>query len=356
MTIGYIILETGEVFSGKLIGNVKRSDGELVFNTSMIGHKQILTNPSSTDQIIVFSYPIIGNNQVQKTNLDSNKFHARGVVTGELSNVPSHNSIDSVLGKNQIPCLTEVDTRALIKTIRKRGTVRAVITNEKNDKPKSMECVNPVKDVSTKTVVQYADSSYGPHIVVVDFGVKQTIVQYLLRANYKVTLVPYDYPLEKILLLNPDGIVLSNGPGDPMDLTTELDKIYELSQRFPTFGIGLGHQLVALAYGAKTEALPFGHRGGNYPVKDLRTGKVYITTQNHGYTVINQTIDRNKFDIAFQNVNDGTVEGLVHKQKPIQTVQFYPETQYGQQETDFIFQSFFETVKKNIGVMSYAVK
>ncbi|WP_407672769.1 carbamoyl phosphate synthase small subunit [Pallidibacillus thermolactis] len=361
LTTGYIILETGEIFSGKLIGKVKRSAGEIVFNTSMTGHQHILTNPSYTGQIIVFSYPVIGGYRIRSKENKTKKIYAQGVVIKEICNVPSYDplaiSMESVLEKDNIPCLTEVDTRALIKTIRKRGTVKAVISDDMNDKPETNTSFKPVNKVSTKTVIQYTNDVNAPHIVIVDFGVEQEIVQYFINANCRVTLVPYDYSFENILQLKPDGIVLSNGPGDPMDLIDEIEKIYKLSTLFPTLGISLGHQLVALAYGAKTEALPFGHRGGNYPVKDLRTGKVYITTQNHGYTVIDQTIDRNEFNISYQNVNDGSIEGIEHKQKPIQTVQFYPDTVFpSQMETGHIFHSFLETVNKNTGVMSYAVK
>jgi carbamoyl-phosphate synthase small subunit len=355
---GYIILETGEVFPGRLIGNITKGAGEIVFNTSMTGYQEILTDPSYSGQMIVFSYPLMGNFILNKNDDDFEKLHVRGIVTGELGNYPNSfdedGSLVQVLEKSKIPCITNVDTRALVKTIRKRGTVKAIITNHVDDKPIIEHDEPLVKQVTTK-MVQYFEN-HGPHVVLLDFGYKKSILDYLIQAGCSVTVVPFDYTLENIKNLNPDGIVISNGPGNPMNLQEQFSKINILTKMYPTLGISLGHQLIALAYGAKTEKLPFGHRGSNHPVKDLQTGKVFITSQNHGYVVIDQTIDQKEFNVTFQHVNDKTIEGLSHKYLPILTVQFHPESALSQKDTGYIFGKFISTVKNNAGVMSYAIR
>lgn len=357
VTTGYVILETGEIFPGTLIGNRKSQTGEIVFNTSMTGYQEIITDPSYAGQIIVFSYPLIGNYGMNHLFTESDKPHVRGIVTGEICGSPSHyqlaESATTLLEKYGIPCLTDVDTRALVKTIRKKGTVKAIISDRPDVKPVSSDEKQLVKQVTTKELLFYDNE--GPHVVLVDFGYKKSILAYLQQIGCKVTVVPFDYPFEKIRSLNPDGIVLSNGPGNPIDLADHLDKIHMLTQCYPTLGICLGHQLIALAYGAKTEKLPFGHRGANHPVKDLRTGKVFITSQNHGYVVIDGTMNENEFTVTFQHVNDRTIEGFTHKTLPIQTVQFHPEAHPGPQDTEYIFHNFIESIQK-IGEMKYAVK
>lgn len=357
MTTGYVILETGEIFPGKLVGDIQNKTGEIVFNTSMTGYQEIMTDPSYAGQIVVFSYPLIGNYGMTDAFGESAKPHVQGIVTGELCVTPNHykltESIISLLDKNEIPCLTGVDTRALVKTIREKGTVKAIISDCPDAKPSYFDTCQLVKQVTTKQVLFYDNK--GPHIILIDFGFKKSILHYLIRNGCKVTVVPYDYPLEDIHLLHPDGIVLSNGPGNPMDLVGQLKKIKALTQKYPTLGICLGHQLISLAYGAKTEKLPFGHRGANHPVKDLQTGKVFITSQNHGYVVVEGTIDEREFNVTFRHVNDRTIEGMSHKTLPIQTVQFHPEAHPGPQDTDYIFRTFIESIHK-VGVMNYAVK
>lgn len=358
MNTGYIILETGEVFPGRLVGTIAKGAGEIVFNTSMTGYQDILTDPSYSGQMIVFSYPLMGNYSLNQNEGDLEKLHVRGIVTGELCNYPNQyheeDSLVQDLEKNNIPCITNVDTRALVKTIRKRGTVKAIITDRLDEKP-IIEHEQPlVKQVTTEKVRYY--ENHGPHVVLLDFGYKKSVLDYLIQAGCSVTVVPFDYSLEYIKNLDPDGIVISNGPGDPMDLQAQFSKINTLTKIYPTLGISLGHQLIALAYGAKTEKLPFGHRGGNHPVKDLQTGKVFITSQNHGYVVIDQTVDQKEFNVTYQHVNDKTIEGLSHKYLPIQTVQFHPESAFSQKDTGYIFGEFISTLKKNAGVMSYATQ
>lgn len=354
VTTGYVILETGEVFPGELVGERQGQSVEIVFNTSMIGLQEILSDPTYAGQIVVFSYPLIGKERIDNVFEEDKPCYIRGIVVSESCiHDGESDSLQTFLLKNGIPCLTNVDTRELVKTIRKRGTVGAVISNTPDTKPTPTKGENFIQMVSTKSVRFYAGK--GPHVVLVDFGYKKSIFRSLLKIGCKVTVVPFDHPLEEIQLLQSDGIVLSNGPSNPTILTSQLQKIKTLSQLYPTLGIGLGHQLIALAYGAKVEKLQYGHRGTNHPVKDLRTGKVFITSQNHSYMVSEHTIDFNQFEVTFQHVNDQTVEGIKHKTLPIQTVQFHPEMEPGSKDTQFIFHQFFETIDC-IGVVNNAIK
>ena len=315
-----------------------------------------MTDPSSAGQIVVF----ISTNRKLWFNRDfmeSDKPHVKGVVAGELCLNPSHFKLTetaaAIFENYGIPCITNVDTRALVKAIRKHGTVKAIITDNVNDRPEKEAESGLVEQVSVKQKKVYIND--GPHIVLIDYGYKRSILQYFYENGCQVTVVPYDYPYEMIQSLQPDGIVLSNGPGNPVDLSNQLDSIQKLASDYPTLGIGLGHQLIALAYGAKIKKLPFGHRGGNHPVKDMRTGKVYMTSQNHGYCVQEDSIDKNKFIVTFRHVNDHTVEGLKHKVLPVQSVQFYPGIHPGPQDTIFILNKFIDIIKKS-GAMKYAVQ
>ncbi|KYD00139.1 carbamoyl phosphate synthase small subunit [Heyndrickxia sporothermodurans] len=358
MISGYLTLETGESFEGELIGNASDVCGEVVFNTSMTGYQEIMTDPSYAGQIVVFTYPLIGNYGVNQNDSESHIPHAKAIITSEFCSHPSHftltNSTENILLKHNIPCLTNVDTRELVKTIRKKGTVKGIISTRKVSPKPSLNDTQLVDLVTSKEIRTYENN--GPHIMLMDFGFKKSILHYLLDSLCKVTVVPYDYPLEKIYSLNPDGIVISNGPGDPLAVSNQLKKIKAITQKFPTLGICLGHQLIALAYGGKTKKLLFGHRGGNHPVKDVTTGKVFITSQNHGYVVIDQTIDEQQFIVTFKHVNDGTIEGLEHRHLPIITVQFHPEAHPGPMDTEYIIEKYINLLKQKMGVMQYALQ
>jgi len=356
---GYLILETGEIFEGNLAGSHFETAGEVVFNTGMTGYQEMMTDPSYAGQILVFCYPLIGNYGVNADDHESMRVSARGIVTGEICGGPSFYKSESTalsfLEKSGVPCLTDVDTRALVKTIRRQGTVRGIITTDPNAE---VPCWDGdeflVAKVSTDRPETHGSGLL--HIALMDFGYKKSILQYLLDRHCKVTVVPFDFSAKQMEEIDPDGVVFSNGPGDPVRLLEWLPEIKKISAAYPVLGICLGHQLLALAYGAKTKKLPFGHRGGNHPVKDLRTGKVFMTAQNHGYVVDEASLSSSEMELVFKNVNDGTVEGCAHPHLPIATVQFHPEAHPGPQDSEYIFEQFLQQVQQRAGVMSYAIK
>ncbi|WHY78771.1 carbamoyl phosphate synthase small subunit [Neobacillus sp. WH10] len=358
MEQGYLTLETGEVFEGVLIGAKKDSLGEVVFNTSMTGYQEIITDPSYAGQIITFCYPIIGNYGINALDDESITLALSGVVIGDLCETPSHyqsiHKFSEKLKQAGVPGIAGIDTRLLVKTIRSRGTVKGYLSDTKKSNFSASEMQTTwVEKVSTKKTQFFRNR--GPHIVLIDFGYKKSILNALLEENCAVTIVPYNTPFEKIKVMNPDGILLSNGPGDPMELKKWFPEIKKITQAFPSLGICLGHQLIALAYGAKTTKLAYGHRGGNHPVRELNTGKVKITAQNHGYVVVDESIDENIFDVTYRNVNDRSIEGLKHQSYPIQTVQFHPEAHPGPSDTEYILKDFVKKLA-SLGETAYAVK
>jgi carbamoyl-phosphate synthase small subunit len=355
---GYLTLETGEVFEGVLIGAEKDSLGEVVFNTSMTGYQEIITDPSYAGQMITFCYPIIGSYGINAMDDESITPALSAVIISDLCETPSHYQsiykFSEKLKQAGVPGIAGVDTRLLVKTIRSRGTVKGYLSKTKqgdfsaNEKPTLW-----VEKVSSKKT-QYFNNR-GPHVVLMDYGFKKSILTALLEENCAVTVVPYHTPFEKVKSLNPDGVLFSNGPGDPMDLKKWFPEIKKISQHYPTLGICLGHQLIALAYGAKTAKLAYGHRGGNHPVKEIMTGKVKITAQNHGYVVVDDSIDQTVFNVTYRNVNDQSIEGLKHQSYPIQTVQFHPEAHPGPSDTAHIITEFVSQIA-SLGETVYAIK
>lgn len=355
---GYLTLETGEIFTGVLIGAEKDSLGEVVFNTSMTGYQEIITDPSYAGQIITFCYPIIGNYGINELDNESISPALAGVVIGDLCEKPSHyqsiNKFSEKLKSAGVTGIAGVDTRLLVKTIRSRGTVKGYISKIKDKElPVSTNSPQWVDKVSTKKI-QYFKSK-GPHVVLIDYGFKKSILTAILEEECAVTIVPYNTSYEKVKSLNPDGVLLSNGPGDPMELKKWFPEIKKITQAYPSLGICLGHQLIALAYGAKTTKLAYGHRGGNHPVKELITGKVKITAQNHSFVVMDESIDQQVFDVTYRNVNDRSIEGLQHKTLPIQTVQFHPEAHPGPSDTEYILKNFVTQIA-SMGENIYAFK
>ena len=354
---GKLVLADGSVFHGQLFGGSNaNAEGEVVFNTGMTGYQEILTDPSYCRQIVTLTYPMIGNYGTAKLFNQSRRSFVGGLVIGELCEMPSSSSMERTLTEyltsERIACIYDVDTRALTKRIRAAGTMKGVIVSEYTSQPTIDEMMslplrkNVVEQVSTPAAYTLDADADAPFIVAMDFGVKQHILDSLHNLGCKITVVPASTPAEKILALNPDGIFLSNGPGDPKDLPEVVTEVKKLLGRKPIFGICLGHQLLALALGANTYKLKFGHRGSNQPVKNLRTGRVYITSQNHGYAVDEKSLKNLPVEVTYISMNDGTVEGMRHKELPIYSVQYHPEASPGPTDNMYLFADFFKMMGK----------
>ena len=346
----YLILEDGTVFEGTSIGSSREVISEIVFNTSMTGYLEVLTDPSYAGQAVVMTYPLIGNYGICREDMESRQAWPDGYIVRELSRIPSNfrsgDTIDHFLKEQDIPGISGIDTRALTKLLREKGTMTGMITtNGDYDLEEVKEKIRQytVKGVVLKTSVKkpYVLPGDGKKVALLDCGAKDNIARNLNKRGCEVTVYPADTPAEEILKTNPDGIMLSNGPGDPAEnvgIIEEVRKLYESS--VPIFAICLGHQLMALATGAKTYKLKYGHRGGNHPVKDLETGRVYITSQNHGYAVDEESLDPSVAVPAFVNVNDKTNEGLKYVGKNIFTVQYHPEACPGPLDSGYLFDRF----------------
>ncbi|WP_130859159.1 carbamoyl phosphate synthase small subunit [Gracilibacillus phocaeensis] len=347
-TKGYLVLNTGDVLEGKWIGSPIHTEGELVFNTAMTGYQEVMTDPSYAGQIVTMTYPLIGNYGWNDMDYESIKPSLKGFLVSTISQNPEHyestHTLINMLEEYQIPALAEIDTRALTRIIREHGEVYGKITSYVNDQPAVTEVEsNLVSTVSIAEKVTYHTGlPEAPHVVVIDFGYKHSIAKSLVKLGCDVTVVPYHTSFIEIQSIDPDGVLLSNGPGDPQALVHLSSNIKQISENFPTMGICLGHQLIALAHGATTKRLPYGHRGSNHPVKDLQTGKVMMTSQNHGYVVDDTTVNIEQWDVSHINVNDQSVEGLKHKTKPLMSVQFHPEAHPGPIDAHHLFVDFIQ--------------
>ncbi len=396
----FLILEDGTVFEGKHIGADKDVVSEIVFNTSMAGYTEVFTDPSYAGQAVCMTYPLIGNYGVCVEDMESERIWVDAVIVRELSHIPSNfrcdMSIQEFLEKYEIPGIEGIDTRALVRILREKGTMNGYITTNENIKYEDIKAkleayttgdvvskvsckekylVKGVSDLSENGPLsgsavfnkedyeasRKGDSSKkekkpaivkelngkGFKVALLDFGAKRNIADSLAARGCDVTVYPSNTSAEEILKDNPDGIMLSNGPGDPKeckDIIVEIKKLYDSNK--PIFAICLGHQLMALATGADTFKMKYGHRGGNHPVKDLATGRVYISSQNHGYVVDMDKLDKNVAEPAFINVNDGTNEGLAYVGKNIFTVQFHPEACPGPQDSSYLFDRFINMIKE----------
>ena len=352
----YLILEDGTVFEGTSIGSSREVISEIVFNTSMTGYLEVLTDPSYAGQAVVMTYPLIGNYGICREDMESRQAWPDGYIVRELSRIPSNfrsgDTIDHFLKEQDIPGISGIDTRALTKILREKGTMNGMITtNGDYDLEEVKEKIRQytVKGVVLKTSVKkpYVLPGDGKKVALLDYGAKDNIARNLNKRGCEVTVYPADTPAEEILKTNPAGIMLSNGPGDPAEnvgIIEEVRKLYESS--VPIFAICLGHQLMALATGAKTYKLKYGHRGGNHPVKDLETGRVYITSQNHGYAVDEESLDPSVAVPAFVNVNDKTNEGLKYVGKNIFTVQYHPEACPGPLDSGYLFDRFMRMMEE----------
>lgn len=352
----YLILEDGTVFEGKLIGTEKEVISEVVFNTSMWGYLEVLTDPSYAGQAVCMTYPLIGNYGICYEDMESLKPWPDAYIVHELSrthsNFRSEGSIQDFLKDNDIPGIAGIDTRALTKILRQKGTMNGMITTKKYDdieailpKIKEYKVTGVVDEVSTKEKkeLEPIDTEKKYKVALLDVGAKNNIAESLQKLGCDVTVYPCRTSAEDIIASNPDGIMLSNGPGDPKECEYEIEQIKKLYDTdIPIFAICLGHQLMALAMGFDTKKMKYGHRGGNHPVIDLDSKHVYISSQNHGYMVDADSVDESIAKVAFVNVNDKTVEGLRYKDKNIFTVQFHPEACPGPQDSELLFGEFIK--------------
>jgi len=360
-----LALADGRVFHGIALGHQGHTVGEVCFNTALTGYQEILTDPSYTDQIMTFTYPHIGNVGINSDDMESEKIAVRGLIVRaparQTSNYRATDSLEHWLESQGIVGIADIDTRALVRHLRDHGAQNGVIASDGMSEEEAiakardwsgLEGVDLVGQVSCDEVYTWEQGSYlldevkhqstpaNKHIVALDFGCKRNIFRKLADRGLKVTVVPAQSSAETILAMNPDGIFLSNGPGDPAAVTYAVETIRDLIQSdIPIFGICMGHQLLSQALGLKTFKLKFGHRGGNHPVKDETTGKIEITSQNHGFAVADDVVPDN-VEITHRSLFDGTVEGLKVKNKAIFSVQYHPEASPGPHDADYLFDRF----------------
>lgn len=352
----YLILENGKIFEGKSFGAEREVLGELIFNTGMTGYLETLTDNSYYGQIILQTFPLIGNYGKISSDFESKSVKATAYIIKswceEPSNFRNEGNLDAFLKSENIPGLYGIDTREVTKIIRENGVMNCKIAYDKDridfDEIKNYKIVRAVESVSCSEIEQFTKEANKRKVVILDFGLKESIKLKLLNSGCDVWVAPYNTSAEQIKKLNPDGILLSNGPGNPADNPEIIDNLKDIIKSgVPIFGIGLGHQLLALANGFRTKNLKYGHRGANHPVKNLNDGRVYITSQNHGYTVEPESIDKNTAQILFENVNDKTCEGIEYKSKLMFSTEFYPETGYkSAQNTSFLFDRFIDSMIK----------
>ena len=342
-----LILEDGAVQTGILVGAQRAAVGEVVFTTGMAGYQEVLTDPSYCGQIVTMTYPLIGNYGVCDLFNQARRSFVRGYVIDELCDNPSNwrceGNLEDYLQANDIPCLTGIDTRAITRKIRAHGTMRGVIVLEGEEETAQAliagyEEHDQVSQVTTPKT--YVMDNVGPHVVVLDLGVKRNILQSMHKMGFKLTVVPAFTTADEIKALNPDGLFFSNGPGDPKDVPEAIETVRQLVGYKPMFGICLGHQLLCLALGGDTYKMKFGHRGVNHPVKDLALDRVFITTQNHGYAVDEASLQGLDLVVTHRAVNDDTVEGMRHTKLPIFSVQYHPEAAPGPDDNIYLFEQF----------------
>lgn len=355
---GRLILENGQIFEGWCFGKTSDAVGEVVFNTGMTGYQEILTDPSYYGQIVTMTYPLIGNYGTNLDDLQSNSPKVKGFIVRELCKVPNNFrceiDLDVYLQKNNIAGIEGIDTRQLTKIIRDSGTMKGIITSRDLN---SQEIESYLRNFSNSKAVDMVTAKEiktmgkgNIRVGVLDFGIKSNILNSLVERGCSLTIFPAHTGAEELMKYNFDGIFLSNGPGDPTDLPDVINTVKSLAGKIPVAGICLGVQIIALALGARTEKMKYGHRGCNHPVKNLKTGKVNITSQNHGY-VVNKESLTDDLEITHININDGTIEGLMHRTLPLMGVQYHPEACPGPHDSNIIFDDFVKMYKeKNYGV------
>jgi carbamoyl-phosphate synthase small subunit len=350
-----LILEDGSVYRGQGFGSDELKTGELVFNTSMTGYQEILTDNSYCGQIVMMTYPLIGNYGINRDDYESIEPAVFGFVTRDLCQSPnnwrSQETLDDFLKAHNIPGIYDVDTRAITRKLRNKGTMRAMLANPDTDIEAAVKQLqetdylhDQVARVSSSKI--FPIPNRGHKVVLMDFGAKLGIVRELSRRGCDLIVVPWDTDAQTILSYHPDGVMLSNGPGDPEDVPQAIETIRQLMGKTVIFGICLGHQLISLACGAKTYKLKFGHRGANHPVVDLETGKVDITSQNHGFAVDIDSLADTELELTHKALNDGSCEGVQHKELPVFSVQFHPEASAGPEDTAYLFDKFVAMMDK----------
>lgn len=351
-----IVLEDGEEYLGYGFGSYVESICEIVFNTSMVGYQEIVSDPSYTYQMVVMTYPLIGNYGITDDDYETGKPSIGGLVVREYNDHPSNfrytKTLSEYLEENNIPGIYGVDTRKITRSIRDKGSRKVIITDISTTKEEAIEKIknyqipkDAVSKVSCKKkwYARTANAKY--NVVAVDCGIKLNIVRNLNKRKCNVTVVPYNTTAEEVISLKPDGVFLSNGPGDPEDVKEVISLVKELKGKYPIFGICLGHQMISLAYGAKTYKLKFGHRGGNHPVLNLKTDKIEITSQNHSYAVDEESLKSTKLEPTHKNILDNTIEGVECKKDRIFSVQYHPESAPGPQDSGYLFDKFINIMK-----------
>jgi len=355
-----LALEDGTIFRGKSFGADGERYGEVVFNTSMTGYQEILTDPSYKGQIVTMTYPLIGNYGINKEDMESRQPFVEGFVVKEYSKIASNwrkdESLSDYLKKNNIVGVEGIDTRALTLHIRQAGAMKAVLSSEDlNDKSLVQKAKDSpgligrdlVKEVTNRKKYIWSKIEKARFkVIVLDCGVKYNILRKLIENKCQVVVVPADTKASEILKMKPDGLLLSNGPGDPTAVKYVIDTTRRLIGKVPIFGICLGHQMLGLGLGGKTYKLKFGHHGANHPVKDVKTGKVSITVQNHGFCVDIDSLNKKDIEITHINLNDQTLEGMRHKKLPIFSVQFHPEASAGPHDAEYLFGEFIKLMQK----------
>ena len=346
-----IILEDGQEYYGYSFGSDTDKILEIVFNTSPVGYQEILSDPSYTYQAVVMTYPLIGNCGINNDDFESDMPSIGALVVREYCTAPSNFrysvTLDEIMKKYDITGICGIDTRKLARHIRSHGTSKAIITYASKNRE---ECINEigrheipadaVSKVSRKSVSVFEAQDEKFRVAAIDCGIKSNIIRTFLKKSCSVTVFPWNTRAEEIINMDPDGVFISNGPGNPEDVTETIETVRQLSGRFPMFGICLGHQIIALAYGAKTYKLKFGHRGGNHPVKDLGNGKIDITSQNHSYAVDEKSLPGTSLTVTHINLLDGTVEGLENKVDRVMSVQYHPESAPGPRDCAYLFDRF----------------
>ncbi len=360
MSKAILYLEDNTAFLGESLSTVGETTGEIVFNTAMSGYQEILTDPSYSGQIVVMTYPLIGNYGVNLEDVESNKVHVKGFIVKEFCRTPSNfrstQSLIDYLNEHKIIAVEGIDTRALTRRLRTAGAMKGIISTVDFD-PKSLQVklqkapdmvgCDLVKEVTTsKMYVWPAVGKVKFKVAAIDCGIKLNILRLLANLGCEVHVFPATVKFKEILAINPDGIFLSNGPGDPAVVTYVVDLVRESLGKLPTFGICLGNQIVGLALGGKTYKLKFGHHGANHPVKDIQHNRIVITSQNHGFSVDPNSLNKDDVEIIHRNLNDQTVEGLKHKKFPLFSIQYHPEAAPGPQDAQYLFDEFIEMMKR----------